>query len=50
MRGAIPLPEYAFMAWCSVKKHFKIHNYIPRKLVLSENLVVTQLVKKVLAV
>jgi hypothetical protein len=28
MRGAIhPLPQYAFMAWCSVKKHRKNFNF-----------------------
>jgi hypothetical protein len=57
MRGAIPpLPQYAFMAWCSVKKHRD--NFLPLPFtivkiqltpltrVLLEKLVVTQLVNK----
>jgi hypothetical protein len=30
MRGAIPpLPQYAFMAWCSIKKHRDNLNFLP---------------------
>jgi hypothetical protein len=35
MSGAThPLPQYAFMAWCSVKKKKHRDNFIPRDVML----------------